>query len=101
MVEIYRVFWRPIGAKQASKNDTKDNMLVVTGLKEVTPYECVVKAGNHYGTSVLTEPVQFVSLPKFVTSASTGQYRVVCACESDVLICLVLANRMFGNTFCN
>lgn len=48
-VEIYRVFWRPIGVRSPEKLDTKEMSLRIAALKEGVTYECVIKAGNHFG----------------------------------------------------
>lgn len=48
-VDIYRVFWRPIGLKIPEKIDTLETELTISSLKEGVTYECVVKAGNHLG----------------------------------------------------
>jgi len=58
-VEIYRVFWRPVGAKGSNKSDIVENKIVLHELESETSYEIVVKAGNAKGTSQLTEPVYF------------------------------------------
>lgn len=68
-VEVYRVFWRPKGSRNTTKNDTKTTNLIISGLKEGVTYECVVKAGNHLGTSTLTDPTEFITGDKYVTSA--------------------------------
>lgn len=60
-VEVYRVFWRQVGAKEAAKTDVKQTSLRITGLKSGSPYECVLKAGNHLGTSTMTEPIKFLT----------------------------------------
>lgn len=70
-VELYRVFWRPQGAKQAEKNDTNLNELIIEGLKDDITYELVMKAGNHFGTSILTKPLVFRLLEKTIISSST------------------------------
>lgn len=41
------------------------------GLKDGSTYECVIKAGNHLGTSTLTEPVRFTTGDKYITSAAS------------------------------
>ncbi|KAG8287269.1 hypothetical protein J6590_042606 [Homalodisca vitripennis] len=65
-VEMYRVFWRQYGVRiPPLKNDSRATSLRITGLKEGVTYECVVKAGNTRGTSVLTEPVKFVMDDKY------------------------------------
>lgn len=70
-VYMYRVFWRQLGSRSPSKNDTKNTHLRISGLKEGEKYECVVKAGNHRGTSTLTETVRFSLGDKDITSASS------------------------------
>lgn len=57
----HRVFWRQVGAKEAAKTDVKQTSLRITGLKSGSPYECVLKAGNHLGTSTMTEPIKFLT----------------------------------------
>lgn len=69
-VQMYRVFWRQEGERFASKNDTNETKLIISDLKDGTTYECVVKAGNHRGTSTLTDPVKFTMGDKFITSAA-------------------------------
>nr|CAD7399847.1 unnamed protein product [Timema cristinae] len=66
-VEMYRVFWRQVGSRNAAKNDTKVTRLRIMGLKEGATYECVIKAGNHFGTSTLTDPVKFTTGEKYIT----------------------------------
>ncbi|XP_077284865.1 Ig-like and fibronectin type-III domain-containing protein 2 isoform X2 [Arctopsyche grandis] len=66
-VDIYRVFWRPIGLKIPEKIDTLETELTISSLKDGVTYECVVKAGNHLGTSTLTEPLQFTMNDKYIT----------------------------------
>jgi hypothetical protein len=83
----YRVFWRQVGSRSASKNDTKATSLRITGLKDGSTYECVIKAGNHLGTSTLTEPVRFTTGDKYITSAAslgktTEFISVCCFCVS-------------------
>eukprot|EP00092_Neocalanus_flemingeri_P007163 GFUD01007739.1.p1 GENE.GFUD01007739.1~~GFUD01007739.1.p1 ORF type:complete len:206 (-),score=64.68 GFUD01007739.1:26-619(-) len=58
-VEIYRVFWRPVGAKGSNKTDIVENKIVLHELASETLYEVVIKAGNADGTSQLAEPVHF------------------------------------------
>lgn len=71
-VEMYRVFWRQVGVRiQPVKNDSRDTSLRITGLKEGVSYECVVKAGNTRGTSILTDPVRFATNDKYITLAAS------------------------------
>jgi len=58
-VEVYRVFWRPVGAKGSNKSDIVDNKITLHDLESDVDYEVVVKAGNGNGTSQLTKPVFF------------------------------------------
>jgi hypothetical protein len=68
---LCRVFWRQVGSRTAIKNDTKATSLRITGLKDGSTYECVIKAGNHLGTSTLTEAVRFTTGDKYITSAAS------------------------------
>lgn len=70
------MFWRQVGVRiQPVKNDSRETSLRITGLKEGVSYECVVKAGNTRGTSVLTDPVKFATNDKYITlAASHGKY---------------------------
>lgn len=71
-VELYRVFWRPLGAKGANKTDTTDTKLMLDNLASGTTYELVVKAGNSNGTSVLTSPLKFITADEYII-ATTAQ----------------------------
>ena len=68
-VDLYRVFWRPVGAKGANKSDTINRKLVLTGLESGTSYEVVVKAGNSNGTSQLTQPLKFITADQFIIAS--------------------------------
>ena len=65
-VELYRVFWRPVGEKGTNKTDTVARRIVLEDLQPGTTYELVVKAGNSNGTSQLTPPLKFVTADKYV-----------------------------------
>ncbi|XP_026478463.1 Ig-like and fibronectin type-III domain-containing protein 2 [Ctenocephalides felis] len=69
-VEMYRVFWREESQRGSHRNDTPFTNMMVNGLKSHVLYELVVKAGNHYGTSMLSRPVQFTLDDNYITSAS-------------------------------
>merc|ERR1719228_81789 len=69
-VELYRVFWRPVGAKGANKSDTVQRKLVLHELQSGTTYEVVVKAGNSNGTSQLTQPLKFITADEFIIATS-------------------------------
>ena len=81
MVDLYRVFWRPVGSRTANKTDTITPKVVLTELTPGVTYEVdiyyhyllfiiivyylckvVVKAGNSEGTSQLTAPVKFYTV---------------------------------------
>lgn len=70
MVEGYRIYWHevePITDDPVSKLnnigtyrvDTKDLNVRISELRPNIVYELVVKAGNKYGSSVLTDPIKF------------------------------------------
>lgn len=72
------MFWKQVTSRTVLKNDTKANSLLITGLKYGETYECVIKAGNHFGTSTLTEPKQFTTRDKYITSAaSLGEKKAI------------------------
>lgn len=87
-VELYRVFWRPLGQRAARKNDTSQTDITIAGLSEGTTYEIAVKAGNHKGTSILTPTLTFTHRVQYVTSASTHGSSVAVAV--GVVIAVVL-----------
>lgn len=60
------MFWRQYGVRiPPLKNDSRATSLTISGLKEGVTYECVVKAGNTRGTSILTEPIKFIMDDKY------------------------------------
>ncbi|GAB0093957.1 Fibronectin type-III domain-containing protein [Sergentomyia squamirostris] len=80
-VEGYRVFWHDVNPSTeslqntinglgTSRLDAKETSIRIDGLKQHVMYELVVKAGNHQGASVLTEPLRFNLGDHHVTSAS-------------------------------
>jgi len=73
---FFRVFWRPIGQKMSERQDTQLTFVKLSNLKPGFHYETVVKAGNSHGTSVLTEPVPFITEDNLISSASTGTNEV-------------------------
>ncbi|KAK6628150.1 hypothetical protein RUM43_001962 [Polyplax serrata] len=95
-VVMYRVFWRQVGSRVPLKNDTKETRLKITGLKEGVTYECVVKAGNHIGTSTLTEPIKFTTGDKYVTSSSSIDTK---SSSAGVIVGIVLAILIVGAIF--
>lgn len=74
-VELYRVFWRMVDSpgKSSMKNDTADTEIAINNLKDGATYELVIKAGNHRGTSTLTEAVRFTVGDKYITSAASRE----------------------------
>merc|ERR1719495_37877 len=70
-VELYRVFWRPVGARETLKNDTLGRELKIGNLVGGTTYELVVKAGNSNGTSHLTAPLRFATGDEVIIETST------------------------------
>jgi hypothetical protein len=69
----FRVFWRRVGQKLSEKQDTHLTFVKLSNLKPGVHYETVVKAGNSHGTSILTEPVPFITEDNLISSASTGK----------------------------
>lgn len=72
-VELYRVFWRPVGEKSTNKSDTVARRLILSDLQPGTTYELVVKAGNGNGTSQLTAPLKFITADKYIIATSPVQ----------------------------
>lgn len=71
---VYRVFWRPVGQKLSDRVDSTETSVLISNLKPGVHYETVVKAGNSKGTSVLTEPISFVTEDNLISSARTGTH---------------------------
>ncbi|XP_021707105.1 Ig-like and fibronectin type-III domain-containing protein 1 [Aedes aegypti] len=80
-VEGYRVFWHDlepvsdnlsnvISGLGTSRLDAKETSIKLEGLKPDVMYELVIKAGNHFGASVLSEPLRFTLGDHHITSAS-------------------------------
>ncbi|EDV97557.1 Ig-like and fibronectin type-III domain-containing protein 2 [Drosophila grimshawi] len=61
-----------IGALEIQRIDVKDTTISINGLKKDVLYELVVKAGNTYGASVLTDPIRFTLGDQHVTSATSS-----------------------------
>ncbi|XP_015790397.1 Ig-like and fibronectin type-III domain-containing protein 1 [Tetranychus urticae] len=57
LVQYYRILWRPIGSRDLIRNQTTQPFFELEGLDSTKMYEFVVKAGNHHGLSVFTDPV--------------------------------------------
>ncbi|XP_023302537.2 Ig-like and fibronectin type-III domain-containing protein 1 [Lucilia cuprina] len=60
-----------ISSSEVRRIDVKETSVNIDGLKKDVLYELVVKAGNSYGASVLTEPIKFTLGEHHVTSATT------------------------------
>ena len=93
-VELYRVFWRPVGARETFKNDTVDTKLKLSNLVGGTTYELVVKAGNSNGTSHLTAPLRFITGDEVIIETSarrgSGASEVVGIVVAVVVVCVLL-----------
>lgn len=57
LVQWYRVFWRPVGSRDLNRNQTERPFFELNGLDTTKMYEFVVKAGNHHGLSLFTDPL--------------------------------------------
>jgi len=93
-VELYRVYWRPIGAKETLSNDTTDTQMRLSALTGGTTYELVVKAGNANGTSHLTAPLMFATGDEVIITTSTrtssGAGAVVGTVIAVIMVAVVL-----------
>jgi hypothetical protein len=87
-VELYRVFWRPLGAKGANKTDTTETKLMLDSLNSGTTYELVVKAGNANGTSVLTAPLKFITADEYIIATTAAK---TSAGDETVAVVVVVA----------
>lgn len=90
-VELYRVFWRPLGEKGTNKTDTVARRIVLEDLQPGTTYELVVKAGNSNGTSQLTPPLKFVTADKYIIATSPVQSNAGGAVGIVLAVLLVLS----------
>ncbi|RWS04782.1 Ig-like and fibronectin type-III domain-containing protein C25G4.10-like protein, partial [Dinothrombium tinctorium] len=72
LVEFYRVFWRPVGSRDLSRNQTENLHFEITNLEPDKMYEFVVKAGNHYGLSTFTDPLVIPSHNWVAASSTVG-----------------------------
>ncbi|RWS19061.1 hypothetical protein B4U80_12361, partial [Leptotrombidium deliense] len=72
LVEWYRVFWRPVGSRDLSHNQTEHEYFEISDLEPDKMYEFVVKAGNHYGLSTFTDPLVIPSHNWIQQSATVG-----------------------------
>lgn len=69
--DFFRVFYKQVGNRNPLKVDTKDTEVQLKDLKDGIQYEAVVKAGNQFGTSALSETVRFTTSDKYITSSSS------------------------------
>ena len=100
-VDLYRVFWRPVGAKGANKSDTITRKLVLTGLTSGTNYEVVVKAGNSNGTSQLTQPLKFITADQFIIASPAQGTDVGGAVGVAFAVLIVIGNAKTVERHCN
>lgn len=82
MVEGYRLYWHevepitennPINSINGIgtyRMDTKDLNIRIADLRPNILYELVIKAGNQYGSSVLTDPHKFQLGQQYITTTS-------------------------------
>ncbi|XP_037031427.1 Ig-like and fibronectin type-III domain-containing protein 2 isoform X3 [Bradysia coprophila] len=99
MVEGYRVYLHEadpvtdeirmnhINGFGTHRIDTKDLNIRIGELKQNVVYELVVKAGNQYGSSVLTDPLKFTMGDHKITSASnsSGVAGTVCGILAGII----------------
>lgn len=82
MVEGYRLYWHEVEPSTENnpinsingigtyRMDTKDLNIRIGDLRPNIVYELVVKAGNQYGSSILTDPLKFQLGQQFITTTS-------------------------------
>lgn len=109
MVEGYRIYWHEadpvtddillnrINGIGTHRADTKDLNLRITELQPNVVYELVIKAGNQFGSSVLTDPIRFTLGDHSITSASNSNTAgTVCGILAGILsIALAIAAIFF------
>ncbi|KAH8334760.1 hypothetical protein KR074_009919 [Drosophila pseudoananassae] len=66
-----------MAALEIRRIDVKDTTISINGLKKDVLYELVVKAGNSYGASVLTDPIRFTLGEHHVTEATRSYSGIV------------------------
>lgn len=79
VVQWYKIFWRPVGSRLMFRNHTKQRTIALHDLEPGTKYEVVVKAGNHYGISLHSEPLTFT----IKDIAGSSKYYVESAYETS------------------
>uniref|UniRef100_T1JD05 Uncharacterized protein n=1 Tax=Strigamia maritima TaxID=126957 RepID=T1JD05_STRMM len=96
MVQFYRVIAKPLNQKKAVKvrNDTHGLSLVMTGLIHGLNYEFVIKAGNHYGSSVTSQPFKVnlldAKLLEVIEKDSDYTVAIIVGIVLTVLLCVVV-----------
>ncbi|KAB0793035.1 hypothetical protein PPYR_12655 [Photinus pyralis] len=77
-VEMYRIFWKLVHADSnpTQRFDTPETHYKISGLLEGAVYECVIKAGNHRGTSTLSDAIKFTAGDKYITLAASQDENV-------------------------
>ncbi|EAA05182.4 AGAP011355-PA [Anopheles gambiae str. PEST] len=80
-----------INGLATSRLDAKETSIKLEGLKPHVMYELVIKAGNHLGASVLSEPLRFTLGDQHITSASHGTNAGVVSGIVAGLLAIVLA----------
>lgn len=90
-VYLYRVFWRVLGVRFPDKLDTSETSVVLTGLRDDVRYECVVKAVNDAGTSVLSDPIQFTTAGQELVSAASTVSGGAASTVGVALACVTVA----------
>ncbi|XP_018897907.2 Ig-like and fibronectin type-III domain-containing protein 1 isoform X1 [Bemisia tabaci] len=95
-VEIYRVFYKQVGNRNPLKVDTKDTEVQLKDLKDGIQYEAVVKAGNQFGTSALSETVRFTTSDKYITSSSSLEDGHNMGTTFGVITALLIVGALIG-----
>jgi len=100
-VEGYRVFWHSadyrnenltssLSGMGTSRLDAKETSIKISGLEHNVLYELVVKAGNHYGASILSDPLRFTLDDQITSSHSAGHGSIVGGILAGILAIIAL-----------
>ncbi|XP_055528945.1 Ig-like and fibronectin type-III domain-containing protein 1 [Wyeomyia smithii] len=101
-VEGYRLFWHDmepvtenfsnvISGLGTSRLDAKETSIKLEGLKPNVMYELVIKAGNHFGASILSDPLRFTLGDHHITSASQSSNAGVISGIIGGILAIILA----------
>ena len=88
-MQWYRVFWRPVGSRDLNRNQTDQPFFELHGLDSSKMYEFVVKAGNHHGLSLFTDPL-VISMANYRSSSAGSRLLKLLAGVSGLAILVIV-----------